>query len=141
MEQPLDLNTDNGLTLNREGIAALKTSAKWARFVAIFGFVICGLLLISSLFGIGSLFGMYGGGGAIYFIVYFSILTMACFWVLFFAQNALNAIRYNDNLKLTSSLRYLRNLFILQGIAVILMLLVFLGAIAFALMYAGSLRF
>jgi len=141
MEQPLDLNTDNGLTLNREGIAALKTSAKWARFVAIFGFIISGLSLLTSLFSIPRALGIYPSVITVYMLVYFAVLVTACVWVWLYAKNVLSAIQYVSTDNLTSALKYLRNLFILQGIIVIIMILAILGIIALGLLMADSLRF
>jgi len=137
MERPLDYNENNPLILEQDGKLALKTASRWAKFVAIFGLVLCSLALIGSLLSLSGL-GSYAGVNPIVMVLYFGVLIMACVWVLQFARKASSAINESNSNDLTESLRYLRNLFILQGVISILVFIVMIGVIFFAVAWASN---
>jgi|GEM_PF-3617899 len=137
MERPLDYNENNPLILEQDGKLALKTASKWAKFVAIFGLVLCSIALIGSLLSLSGL-GSYAGVNPIVMVLYFGVLIMACVWVLQFARKASSAINESNSNDLTESLRYLRNLFILQGVISILVFIVMIGVIFFAVAWASN---
>lgn len=138
MEQPLDYRDNDNLTLENEGKAALKTASKWAKFVAIFGIIFCSLALVGTLVSLGG-FGLYSAMNPLIMTIYMAVIILACVWVLQFANKASSAIKESNSGDLTASFRYLRNLFILQGVLSILMLIAIIGIIVFAISLAGNL--
>lgn len=125
MEQPLDYRDDNNLILENDGKAALKTASKWAKFVAISGLILFSVALIGTLV---SLIGLsrFVSVNPFAMLLYFGAILMACVWVFQFARKASSAINECNASDLTLAMRYLRNLFILQGIIIILVLVTFI---------------
>ena len=138
------------LHIDSTGRFFLEQTTKWAKFLAIFGFVMCGFIVIMA-FSIGSILGsimaMSGqdmpglgaiGGGMI--TVFYLLLAVLLFfpnlYLLNFANKMQTALGSNNQPTLTESLRFLRAYYRYIGIFLIVVIsfyiLVFLIIVATA---------
>ena len=140
------------LSVDHESIEHLTETARWARFLAVAGFVAIGLMVILSFF-IGSLFateafsklqGVNAGaagalGGAMFvglFLINAAIVFFPCLFLYQFSIRLRAALRTNDQTKLNQSLKSQKFLFRYMGIFTIIALslyglsLLFFGVIA-----------
>ena len=135
------------LTLDQESIAHLGETARWGKFLAIAGFVTCGLMVVLA-FVVGSIlaassaflppeagrgaaaaaFAPIGGAliGAIY-LVFAGIYFFPCLFLFRFSVRMKTALKGHDLVQLNQSLKAQRNLFRFVGILTIIGLA--LGAI------------
>jgi hypothetical protein len=136
----------------------LSESARWARFLAIVGFVMTGLTVLMGIFA-GSLIGMmvsrmgsagYGGAtagagavGGFFSFFYIAIALLyffPCLYLFNFANKMQVAIRSNDQEQLGVSFRNLKSCFRFVGILMIIMLAFMALGIVFALIGAAFMR-
>lgn len=127
------------LTLDLESIDHLTETARWGKFLAVAGFVMCGLIVVmsfvvgailsSTLFStlprysnrVGSnVFGFFGGAMiagiySVFAVVYF----FPCLFLYKFSVRMSAALRTNDQVKLNQSLKAQKYLFRYVGIATI----------------------
>ena len=117
----------------------LRDTAKWAKFLAIIGFIMCGLIILIGIFAssvftaMGSRFGNEGTfpaamGGFLAF-VYICVAVVAFFPYLFllkFSNHMLRALRNNDQQQLTSSFRNLKACYKYVGILTIIFLTLYI---------------
>jgi uncharacterized membrane protein YjgN (DUF898 family) len=117
----------------------LKETAKWAKFLAILGFIFCGFIVIIGIFA-SSIFAAMGSrlagaegslpatmGKAMAFF-YICIALLAFFPYLFllrFSNHMLAALRSNDQQQLTSSFRNLKSCYKYVGIFTIIILAIY----------------
>ena len=117
----------------------LSEAAKWAKFLSIVGFVMCGLVVIIGIFA-GSIFatmsgvysdefrsssGISSGIGAMmaFFYIGFAILYFfPCLFLFRFANRMKSALSTNDQLTLNSSFQNLKVMFRYVGILTIIVL-------------------
>lgn len=143
------------ITLDHEAQAYLKEAGRWASFLGIVGFVFCAIIAICSFFAGAILsagnFGtsnplasMAGMGGIMLTIVYLLIALFYFFFSLYlyqFGNRIKQGINFTDNLHVTNAFSKLKSFFKLWGITTIvvlgLYLLVIIGAIAFAAIFAS----
>jgi hypothetical protein len=144
-------NTDLfDLRLDQSSINYLSEAARWSRFLAIIGFIYCGLMLLCGLF-IGSIMSVLapamGGDSAFaavgsmftgFFIISFALLLFFPAYYLFnFSTKLRRAVHNNDQPVLTESLKNLKSFFKFYGILVIVLLslyiLIFIAGIIGAL--------
>jgi hypothetical protein len=140
------------LSVDHDSIDHLTETARWAKFLAIAGFVGIGLMLVLSfVFGaivstqaFSQLQGVNGGaagalGGAMFlgiFLIYSAILFFPCLFLYQFSTRLRTALQTNDQVKLNQSLKSQKFLFRYVGIFTIIMLslygisLLIFGAIA-----------
>lgn len=156
MEQYTEQNKETslfGFGIDQSSRAHLSEAAKWAKFLAIVGFVMCGLIVVAAIFA-GSIFAMltnsynegYGGSatltrgmGAFVAVFYIGIAILFFLPYLFlfrFATRMKTALNTNDQLTLNTSFQNLKIMFRYVGILTIVMLsfyaLIILIAIATA---------
>jgi hypothetical protein len=123
------------LSIDHESHSHLSETARWAKFLAIVGFVTCGLIAILSFF-MGSILasttltpystsGLGIVGGAFITILYLVIAVIYFFPCLFlynFSVRLRAALRSNDQVKLNQSLKSQKTLFKYVGIMTIIIL-------------------
>lgn len=130
----------------------LTEAAKWARFLAIVGFVMCGLIVILSFF-MGALFaGMsrydkygdssaFGSGiGVIMTIFYLAIGVLyffPCLFLLKFANHMLTALNTNEQHTLNRSFQNLKIMFRYVGILTIVVISLYILAFFFGMAAAA----
>jgi hypothetical protein len=142
-----------GFGIDQSSRAHLSEAAKWAKFLAIVGFVMCGLIVVLAIFagsflalmsnsfndGYSSSTRLSGGMGAFVAIFYIGIAILFFLPYLFlfrFATRMKTALNTNDQLTLNTSFQNLKIMFRYVGILTIVMLsfyaLIILIAIATA---------
>jgi hypothetical protein len=150
----MDQNQDTslfGMNIDQNGRAHLAEAARWGKFLAIIGFVVCGLVVLVGLFA-GSFYniilGQYNqspynefpasssGFGvimAIYYIVIALIYFFPCLFLYRFATKMRTALAANDQELLNGSFQNLkatlRFIGILTLIGLVFLILAFLIAI------------
>ena len=126
---------ETGLALTFEGQAYLREAGKWAGFLGIIGFILCGLFLILALF-IGTIFSALGNLSPAYaslptyigtFYAAFLILidVMYFFFALYhfqFSVRIKKGIVFSDQFHVTQGLGKLKSFFKLAGILTIIMI-------------------
>ncbi len=139
------------LQIDSTSILYLRETAKWAKFLSIIGFIMCGLLAVLAFF-IGSIMaslsplgdldgsGTYSSssvfGGRFVTILYLIIAVvylMPCLYLYRFTEKMQLALASNDQAFLTSSFSNLKSLFKFMGILMIIMLCVYALVILIAL--------
>lgn len=133
----------------------LAEAARWARFLAIVGFVICALIVVLGIFA-GSVFSFFSnrytepgtadftsGIGAVMTVVYLIfglIYFFPCLFLFRFASNMKKALASNDQITLTTSFQNLKVMFRYVGILTIIVLAFYAIAILFWIVTAASMR-
>ena len=144
------------ITVDSAGRNYLKDAARWAKFLAIAGFIFCALFLTFSLvsltsdlrdldrkapavasrysrpYFISGLIPAYVGIALLYFF--------PCFFLLRFATRAEKALRDNDGHLLTRSFKSMRALYRFLGILLILGIIFFAVAFGFTLSEVNQVR-
>lgn len=134
----------------------LSDAAKWARFLAIVGFVICALIVVIGIFA-GSVFSFFSnrysetetvgwtsGLGAMMTVLYLIIALIYFFPCLFlyrFASNMKQALASNDQQTMTKSFQNLKIMFRYVGILTIIVLAFYAIVILFwAVTFSTTMR-
>jgi hypothetical protein len=138
-----------GFGIDQSSRAHLAEAAKWAKFLAIVGFVICGLIIVLSFF-IGTLFstsmsrydtaGLGSSFGIIITIVYLGIGILYFFPCLFlfkFANNMITALNSNEQITLNRSFQNLKIMFRYVGILTIIVFGLYIIAFVFGILGAA----
>ena len=107
-----------------ESAGYLKESGGWARFLAIVGFCIIGLILLFAFF-VGSVMSSFGMGSQVAGMEFVMGLTYFCMAALYFfptlflfrfATNAIEAVKANDTPTLVAAVKNLKSYFKFIGI-------------------------
>lgn len=123
------------ITLSKNGLDYLRETAKWAKFLAIMGFISIALIIILAIF-IGSMMGtvlksneelnVFGPGLSVFIsILYVAIGCIYIYPVLKlyqFATNTKRALDENDSAALTAALENQKSMFKFMGIFTIIIL-------------------
>lgn len=127
---------EKGMILSEEALFYLQTGAKWAKFLAIMGFIGCGFVVLMGLFA-GSLFSTFGGLmpgypagavrgiGALASVFYLAFALLYFFPSLYlyqFSKFVQKAIMFSNSLEITSALGKLKSFFKFIGILIIVIL-------------------
>ncbi|HEY4060935.1 MAG TPA: DUF5362 family protein [Puia sp.] len=125
------------LHIDHNGSSFLKEAARWAKFMAIMGFIFCGLYVLIALFA-GSLIarlgsmggsgmpagaGLIGGGMITVFYILIALLYFfPCLYLYNFAVKMQTALASNDQEHLNGSFKNLKSCYRFLGILMIIML-------------------
>ncbi|MEI8047841.1 MAG: hypothetical protein WCI92_10725 [Bacteroidota bacterium] len=121
------------LQFTSESVVYLLKAAKWGKFLAILGFVVTGLCIVS---GIGMIFvinripedmlplnmSFSPQIVIVFYILFAGIYTIPVFFLNSFSNNAIRAINLSDSAVLTTSIKNLKNLFVFVGVSTIVIL-------------------
>lgn len=131
----MEQNTSNlfELHIDHQSNAYLRETAKWARFLAIVGFIICALLVIIALFAgsvIASGLGGFGDGGfaglgvvvTIFYVLVALLLLFPNLYLFRFGGQMQTALRNNDQALLASAFGNIKSYFKFIGILTIIAL-------------------
>lgn len=135
------------LQVDHQGSSFLRETAKWAKFLAIVGFVIMGLFLLVIVFAGASLSALmssqYGGAssgfGVMWMIMMVAFMLIYFFPTLYlykFATKMQVALRNNDQETLNSSFENLKSCFKFMGILMIILLSFYALAFIFGMLGA-----
>ena len=150
----MEQNTSNlfELQIDHQSNAYLRETAKWAKFLAIVGFIGCALIILVGIFAgsvmattFGELGGGFGGGmGVIMAVIYILLALLAFFPYLYlyrFANQMQVALRNNDQAALTTSFGNLKSCFKFVGILTIIVLAFYALALVFGVLGATMASF
>ena len=140
MEQQRDL-LNNDLLINDVSQVNLVSAAKWGRFLAIVGFIFCGLMVIGglvmqftmsslSMYSYGSEFLKYMG---LLYILFAVILLFPCLYLNKFSGKMQEAIKTSNQEALDTAFVNLKSMFKFYGIVTIVMLCFYALAFLFGL--------
>jgi len=131
------------LQVDNVASAYLKEAARWAKFLAILGFILCGFIVLIALFA-GSIMatafgtlgagrtGLIGGAGVSILYIAFSLLYFfPCLYLYNFASKMQVALRSNDQEFLNQSFKNLKSCYRFIGI----LMVVYLGLCALGLIF------
>ncbi len=125
------------LQIDHQSNNYLAEAAKWAKFLAIMGFILCGLSVIIALFlgtFMASMMSGFGGndagaagamGGGIFTVVYIVLALVyffPCLYLFNFSSKMQVALRSNQQDSLNISFRNLKSCFKFLGILTIIMI-------------------
>lgn len=143
----MDSNNQNlfDLQIDQPVSSYLSETAKWAKFLAIVGFVFCGLFALLAIFAgtfMSTAFGAVGGNGGatgifvtLLYLAIAAIYFFPCLFLFHFANKMLRALRQNDQLYLTDSFKNLKSCYKYMGILMIIVLSLY--AIMFIIFIVG----
>jgi uncharacterized membrane protein len=137
----MDQNQDSplfGLTIDHISKAHLAEAAKWAKFLAIVGFVVCGLIVLVGVF-FGSFLSAMGGNRygnnydndmmsglsgiiAAMYILIAVLYFFPCLFLYYFSTKMKGALLANDQNILNASFQNLKKMFRYVGILTIIVL-------------------
>jgi hypothetical protein len=136
------LQVDNG------NIPYLAEAAKWAKFLAILGFIICALLVLTGVFS-GTLLApsfaeinpdlqSMGNLSTAFLAVWFTLIAILYFfpslYLFNFASKMQIALKNNDQISLNTSFKNLKSCFKFWGIFLIIILCFYALVIIFAIL-------
>lgn len=126
------------LQIDHQSNSYLNEAAKWGKFLAIMGFIFCGLLVIIALFAgtfMASMMSGFGGddaastgaamGGGIITFVYIVLALIyffPCLYLFNFSSKMQVALRSNQQDSLNTAFRNLKSCFKFMGILMIIVL-------------------
>jgi heme/copper-type cytochrome/quinol oxidase subunit 2 len=126
-----------GLSIDQSAKTHLAEAARWARFLAIIGFIMCGLIALFGLFA-GSFFsrfannlgaeaGTVSGGALSFMVMAYAIIAVIiyffpCLFLYRFATKMKTALAGNDQEYLNGSFQNLKIIFRYFGIVTIIVL-------------------
>lgn len=133
MEESLASNTFT-LQVDNNNTSFLTEAAKWGKFLAIIGFIICGLIVLCALFAstflsvafrqVDSQFAGLGSAGGVIISIYYLVVGLLYFfpslYLFNFASKMQTAIRNNDQDSLNHSFKNLKSCFKFWGILIII---------------------
>ena len=142
-----------GLAINENNKGDLADTARWARFLSIVGFVMCGLIVLIGFFA-GSIFSMFantgeleelggmssalGAGMAFFYVIIAVIYFIPCLFLFRFANKMKLALSSNDQMALTTSFQNLKSMFRFFGIVTIIMISIYAIILLIALVGAAA---
>lgn len=131
MESNMQTSSLFELQLDHEASIYLKDAARWAKFLAILGFIGCGLMALGSLsigssvatsyaaVGMGS---ALGAGVTVLYILIALLYFFPCLYTYNFAKKMQLALNNNDQVQLNQSFRNLKSCFRFLGILTLIFL-------------------
>ena len=141
------------LAINENNKGDLADTARWARFLSIVGFVMCGLIVLIGFFA-GSIFSMFantgeleelggmssamGAGMAFFYVIIAAIYFIPCLFLFRFANKMKLALSSNDQMALTTSFQNLKSMFRFFGIVTIIMISIYAIILLIALVGAAA---
>jgi hypothetical protein len=140
------------LQVDHRSSTYLGETARWAKFLAIIGFIFCSLILMAALFAgtiMTGAFGRLGGGGmgpvggGLFSVIYILIGLVnffPCLYLYNFASKMQAALRHNDQQQLNQSFFQLKSCFRFLGILMIVLLGLYALAIVGVIVAAAVFR-
>lgn len=120
------------IRLDLQGAQYLSIAAGWAKFLAILGFIMVGLVILGGMIAAVG-FSNYGGGSKgvffLMFLLYAVLMFFPSLWLFNFANKSRLAIDSNDSDDLRVAMKNLKNFFLFQGIMIIILLSLYLIAL------------
>ena len=149
MEERKDLSSADAPAqipqLTSESITYLLKAAKWGKFLAILGFIVCGLLIAG---GIAMTFVLNMVSEdmipldmpfsptilSFFYIIFAAIYLIPVIFLNSFSNNAIKAVNLSSTENMTTSIKNLKNLFVFVGVSTV----VLIGLYTLILIIAGT---
>lgn len=142
------------LTIDSVIKSHLYETARWGKFLAILGFIICVLVVLVGLF-FGTFFnalvsrsevsyegnissGSFGAMAAVLYIIIAVIYFFPCLFLYRFSTKMKTALNGNEQTDLTLAFQNLKSLFRYVGVITVIILAIYLIIIVFALLGAAA---
>jgi len=120
-----------------ESLAILLKAAKWAKFLAILGFIMTGLLILAGIVMtlfvglaqnemMSSSFPVTSGIMAFFYLIFACIYIIPVVFLFNFSSKAIKAIQLHSTFYMTSSIKNLKNLFVFIGILTIILIFLYM---------------
>jgi len=137
------------LHIDHDSSSYLGETAKWAKFLAILGFVFCGLIVLVGLFAasfLSAAMGKFGGEGSMMsgaalsfiYVLFALVYFFPCLYLYNFASKMQVALRNNDQQQLTQSFKNLKSCYKFLGILMIVILSIYVLIFIIAIIGIGS---
>jgi Family of unknown function (DUF5362) len=123
------------LQIDHQTNSFLSEAAKWGKFLAIMGFIFCGIMAIAALFAGRSMASMMpglsttegttaviGGFVTVFYLIFALIYFFPCLYLFNFSSKMQVALRSNQQDLLNTSFRNLKSCFKFMGILTIVIL-------------------
>ncbi len=151
MEQTNDKSLFS-LSLDAQSRNFLSETAKWGKFLAIIGFIICvlivalGIFIVTQTSQLDKVFGEYGGSSSLsglgpamaaVYIIIAVIYFFPCLYLFRFSNHMNAAISSDDQANLTVAFQNLKSMFKFVGIFTIILISIYLLALAVGLTAGG----
>lgn len=145
LNELLDENETNGLHLTQETRDYLRETAKWAKFIAITGFVFLGFMVIFS-FTMSYFMGKFGADlehvdmpifRGLLSVIYLILALIFFFPVLYlykFATNMMRALDNDDEAALTEAFKNMKSQYKFYGVYLIIIIAIYALMFIFALL-------
>lgn len=142
-----DMGADNGLSLSNDARFFLNEAARWARFLAILGFIGAGFLVLAGLgvlamgTALSPQMSELGFSPALFGFLYLIIAVVYLFPSLYmynFANRAQGAVKGNSSSQLTESMGFLRSTFRFYGIVAIIFIAFYLLLMIILMVSGGA---
>lgn len=143
----MEQNTSNlfELQVDQQSNAYLMETTKWAKFLAIVGFIGCAFIVLAGVFAgsvmssMGDSFGLggLGVGAAVLYILIALLWFFPCLYLYRFSVRMQTALRSNEQQNLTTGFSYLKSYFKFVGIITIVVISLYLLMFIFLMLGAG----
>lgn len=130
---------NNDLQVSPQGLSYLTESARWGKFLAIMGFISCGLMIVLAFFiptiftqvpsyntMPSSLSGVMKTGMTIVYLLLAILMFFPCFYLLKFSAKMQSAVKTVNQENLDESFMNLKSMFKFYGVFTITILSVYL---------------
>ena len=134
------------LAIDLDSRSYLSETTKWGKFLAIIGFIMCGLIVLIGLFfgtvfstlgNLGGQMNNMGGAFATVMAIVYTLLAVLyffpCLFLYRFSNQMQAALNRNDGANLTTAFRNLKSLFKFTGIMMIVVLAFYAMALVIGL--------
>lgn len=143
------------LQVDQTSISYLSETARWAKFLSIVGFILCGLMLLFAFFigtiltiisriGNSDSFNSNMGTGSAFLSAYIIVIALLyffpCLYLFNFSMKMQNALRTNDQTSLNAAFGNLKSCFKFVGILTIIVLSFYLLGVIGILSVATIMR-
>jgi len=140
INQPLDNDLQEGLSLTRSAQSFLQETAKWAKFLAVLGFIICGFMVAGALGMLTMSDMMFAGAGdlpfsptlfVLLYLAFAAIYFLPVLYLYRFSSFAQEALRDNSESRLEAAMENMKSHYKFMGVMAIVViagyLLFFIG--------------
>lgn len=137
--------TETGLHITPQSREFLRETAKWAKFIAIMGFIFIGLMVMggvgvaisgAAFAGVGS--PGFGIGISLMYIVFAGIYFFPVLYLFQFATKTKQALLTNSTPLLTESLEFLKSHYKFMGIMMIVILSLYAMIFIVGMVFVGT---
>lgn len=138
---------ENTLSVDKTGQQYLQETAKWARFLAIVGFVLTGIIVLAAIFAgtimstlaaTSASLGFFPSAGITFiYLILAGLYFFPCLFLFQSSQKLMAALQSGDSEALTSAFEKLKNFFRFVGIMTLVMISLYALMLVFLILGGG----